>query len=120
MDLAAPTLLNRFMQSHEKRINCVVCRQSERLAHEGSLPITSREARDTVISDIPGLPSAHPSDFLASFLNPVMYSWMKYHHYRLGRANVILVNTFYEIEKQPIDAVRNEVLGTPYVKVSVA
>jgi hypothetical protein len=49
-----------------------------------------------------------------------MYSWMTYHHYRLGRANVVLVNTFYDLEKQPIDAVRNEVLGTPYVKVSVA
>jgi hypothetical protein len=100
----------------------VLCRQSERLAYEGRLPITSREARDTVISDVPGLPSAHPSDFPASFLNPVMYmySWMKYHHYRLGRANLILVNTFYELEKPPIDAVRNEVLGTPYVKVSVA
>jgi hypothetical protein len=49
-----------------------------------------------------------------------MYSWMKYHHYRLGRANVILVKTFYELEKQPIDAVRNEVLATPYVEVSVA
>jgi hypothetical protein len=33
-----------------------------------------------------------PLDFLASFPNPVMYSLMKYHHYRLGRANVILVN----------------------------
>jgi hypothetical protein len=49
-----------------------------------------------------------------------MYSRMKYHHYRLGRANVILVKTFYELEKQPIDAVRNEVLATPYVEVSVA
>jgi hypothetical protein len=37
-----------------------------------------------------------------------MYSWMKYHHYQLGRANVILVNTFYKLEKQPIDAVRND------------
>jgi hypothetical protein len=38
-----------------------------------------------------------------------MYSWMKCHHYRLGRANVILVNTFYELEKLPFDAVRTEV-----------
>jgi hypothetical protein len=40
-----------------------------------------------------------------------MYSRMTYHHYRLGRANAVLVNTFYELEKQPIDVVRNEVLG---------
>jgi hypothetical protein len=61
-----------------------------------------------------------PLDFPVFFLNLAMYSWMKYHHYRLGRANVILVNTFYELEKPPIDAVWNEVLGTPYGKVSVA
>jgi hypothetical protein len=30
-------------------------------------------------------------------LNPVIYSWIKYHHYRLGKANVILVNTLYEL-----------------------
>jgi hypothetical protein len=36
------------------------------------------------------------------------------------RANVILINTFYELEKPLIDAVRNEVLGTSYGKVSVA
>ncbi|KAG0629975.1 hypothetical protein M758_1G143900 [Ceratodon purpureus] len=72
--------------------------QSERLAQEGRLPITSREARDTAISDIPGLQPCHPSDLSGAFCNPTIYNWMKYHHYRLGRANVILVNSFYELE----------------------
>jgi hypothetical protein len=53
----------------EKCIICVLCRQSERLAHEGRLPFTSQEARDTFISDIPGLPSAQPSSgFLRLFI----------------------------------------------------
>ena len=104
---------------YSRKKHWVLWRQSERLAQEGRIPFISREVRDTIISDIPGLPAAHPSDFPASFSNPMIYSWIKYHHYRLGRANVILVNSFYELEKEPIGAVRNEVLATPYAKVSV-
>jgi hypothetical protein len=69
--LRKSTLVHRFMYLHEKCINCVLSWQLERLAHEGRLPITSREARDTVISDIPGLPSAHlSSGFPRLFLKP--------------------------------------------------
>lgn len=43
---------------------------------------------------------------------------MKYNDYRTGKADVLLCNSFYDLEKHVIDAVRKEVIGTPGVEVS--
>lgn len=47
-----------------------------------------------------------------------MHHWFKYNDNRCGKADVVLVNSFYDLEKRVIDAVRKEVIGTPTVQVS--
>jgi hypothetical protein len=47
-----------------------------------------------------------------------MYAWMREYHLKFRRADVILINTFYDIEKPVLDTLRNEVIGTPDMQVS--
>lgn len=47
-----------------------------------------------------------------------MYEWMRKYHLKFRRADVILINTFYDIEKPVLDTLRNEVIGTPDMQVS--
>ena len=69
-----------LLHTHIKNALIVCCDGNQNGWHTKAPPITSRKAHNTIIFDIPSLPSTYPSDFPASFLNPVMYSLMKYHH----------------------------------------
>ncbi|KAG0565988.1 hypothetical protein KC19_7G029400 [Ceratodon purpureus] len=89
--------------------------QSERLAREGRVPVTP-DNEHIPITGIPGLPILQPVDLPTLFLFPESYEWMKYNDYRTGKADVLLCNSFYDLEKQVIDAVRKEVIGTPGVE----
>lgn len=71
-----------------------------------------------MITDIPGLPPLKPTELPSQFVVAEMHSWFKYHDHRNCKADVLLVNSFYELEKQAIDGIRNEVIGTPGVEVS--
>ncbi|KAG0598706.1 hypothetical protein M758_12G094800 [Ceratodon purpureus] len=79
---------------------------------EGLLPI-SKENRDLIISDIPGLPPIPALELPDPFLVAGLFDWMQIRHKKFRKADVILVNTFYELEKPVLDALRNEVLGHP-------
>lgn len=78
----------------------------------------TKETRDMILSDIPGLPPIHALDLPMPYLEPVMYAWMREYHLKFRRADVILINTFYDIEKPVLDTLRNEVIGTPDMQVS--
>lgn len=91
--------------------------KSDRLFQKGRTPITN-ETRDTVLSDIPGLPPTRALYPPGPYLNPAMYEWMWKNYSRFRRADVILVNTFYDIEKPVLDALRNQVIGSPGIQVS--
>ncbi|KAG0558974.1 hypothetical protein KC19_10G069100 [Ceratodon purpureus] len=84
--------------------------QSNRLFREGRTPIT-RETRDVVFSDIPGLPPISALDFPHTYLMAPVYDWFRKYHLTFQNADVILVNTFYDLEKPVLDALRNQVLG---------
>lgn len=71
-----------------------------------------------IVTDIPGVPRLHALDFPSPYLNPVNYPNYLDHHRRFQRADVILVNSFYDIDKRALDALRNQVIGTPDVQVS--
>ncbi|KAG0562121.1 hypothetical protein KC19_9G120000 [Ceratodon purpureus] len=86
--------------------------ESNRLFDEGRLPIT-RERRDMVFPDIPGLSPIQALDFAVPYLMPAMYEWMRKYYSRFRRTDVILVNTFYDMEKPVLDALRNQVIGSP-------
>ena len=92
------------------------CLQSNRLFDEGRLPIT-RERRDMVFPDIPGLSPIQALDFAVPYLMPAMYEWMRKYYSRFRRTDVILVNTFYDMEKPVLDALRNQVIGSPDMQV---
>lgn len=77
---------------------------------EGRLPV-SKENRDLVLSDIPGCPPTPALDLPSPFLIPGMFDWLRSRHKKFRTADVILVNSFYELEKTVLDALRNEVLG---------
>ena len=100
-------------------LNCLrsVVAQSDRLFQEGRIPIT-RETRDTVFSDIPGLPPTRALDLSSPFVNPPIFEYMRKYVSWFRRAEVILVNTFYDIEKPVLDALLNQVIGSPDMKVS--
>lgn len=91
--------------------------QSPWLFQKGRVPVT-KETRDLVISDIPGLPPFRALDLPIPYLDAAMFEWMGKYHASYRHADVILVNTFYDIEKPILDALRSEVLGTPDVQVS--
>ena len=84
---------------------------------EGLLPI-SKENRDLIISDIPGLPPIPALELPDPFLVAGLFDWMQIRHKKFRKADVILVNTFYELEKPVLDALRNEVLGHPNMQVT--
>jgi len=89
--------------------------QSERLYKEGRVPVTP-ENENTLITDIPGMPPLKPTELPSQFVYKQMHSWFMYHDHRNCKADVLLVNSFYELEKQAIDGIRNEVIGTPGVE----
>lgn len=47
-----------------------------------------------------------------------MFEWMEKYLARFRRADVILINTFYDIERPVLDALRNQVIGSPDIQVS--
>lgn len=72
-----------------------------------------------IVTDIPGVPQLHALDFPSTYLHaPVDYAHYLDHHRSFQRADVILVNSFYDIDKPAVDALRNQVIGTPDVQVS--
>lgn len=71
-----------------------------------------------IVSDIPGLRPIHALDLPLPYVEPAMYEWMREYHLKFRRADVILINTFYDIEKPVLDTLRNEVIGTPDMQVS--
>ena len=71
-----------------------------------------------VFSDIPGLPPTRALDLPGPYLNPPIFEWMEKYHLKFLHATVILVNTFYDIEKPVLDALRNQVIGSPDIQVS--
>jgi hypothetical protein len=77
---------------------------------EGRFPV-SKANRDLVLSDIPGCPPTPALDLPSPFLVPEMFDWLRSRHKKFRTADVILVNSFYELEKTVLDALRNEVLG---------
>lgn len=89
--------------------------QSLRLYQQGLVPIT-RENRDRVFSDIPGLPPTAALDLPTPFLKPAMYAWMQFRHAKFRTADVILLNTFHDIESGVLDALRSDVIGSPGVQ----
>ena len=84
----------------------------------GLMPV-SKENRDLIISDIPGLPPVWALDLPCPFLIDSMYEWMRVRHLKFRKADVILINTFYELEKAVLDALRNEVVGQPNLQVTL-
>lgn len=70
-----------------------------------------------VITDIPGLPTTMPRDLPTTLINPDSFKWIHEHQLRFPNSNVILDNSFYDLEKIAIDALRTEVLGTAGVEV---
>ena len=48
-----------------------------------------------------------------------VYDWFRKYHLTFQNADVILVNTFYDLEKPVLDALRNQVLGASDIQVSV-
>lgn len=95
----------------------LVLAQSERFAREGRVPVTP-ETQEIPITDIPGLPPLQPRDLPSMYLFAETYDWYSYHDNRNGKADLVLVNSFYDLEKQAMDGVRKEVIGTPGVQVS--
>lgn len=70
-----------------------------------------------VITDIPGLPPTWPMDLSTTFINPKQFEWAHEHDLRFPKSNVVLDNSFYDLEKSAIDALRTEVIGTAGVEV---
>ncbi|KAG0564621.1 hypothetical protein KC19_8G125900 [Ceratodon purpureus] len=89
--------------------------QSERLVREGRAPVTP-ENQDIPITDIPGLPPLQPGDLHSMYQTVESFEWAKYHEHRNRKADVIVANSFYDLEKHVIDAIRNKVMGTPGVQ----
>ena len=70
-----------------------------------------------VITDIPGLPPTMPTELATTLIKPETFKYVHEHHLRFPKSNVILDNSFYDLEKVAIDAFRTEVLGTAGVEV---
>lgn len=70
-----------------------------------------------VITDIPGLPPTMPMDLPKTLIEPETFKWINVQHLRFPKSNVILDNSFYDLEKTAIDALRTEFLGTAGVEV---
>lgn len=66
-----------------------------------------------IISDIPGLPPISALDLPSPFLISSLYNWMQQRNLTFRKVDVILINTFYELEKTVLDALRNDVLTLP-------
>lgn len=86
--------------------------QSNRLYQQGIVPIR-RETRELILYDIPGLPPFSVLNLPSPFLSAQVYAWMRERHQSFRNADIILLNTFYDIEKPVLDALRNEVIGSP-------
>lgn len=70
-----------------------------------------------VITDIPGLPPTRPMDLPTTFIHPAQFEWIHGHELRYPKSNVVLENSFYDLEKTVMDALRTEVIGTAGVEV---
>lgn len=73
--------------------------------------------RNMVFTDIPGLPPIPALDLFSSFMDPLMYKWMSRHYFACQNADVVLINTYYDLEKPVLDALRNEVIAAPDAQV---
>ncbi|XP_024357189.1 mogroside I-E synthase [Physcomitrium patens] len=103
-----------FYSSSASAMSCAL--QTRRLYQEGRIPIT-REMRNMVFTDIPGLPPIPALDLFSSFMDPVMYKWMSRHYFACQNADVVLINTYYDLEKPVLDALRNEVIAAPDAQI---
>lgn len=87
---------------------------SLRLFREGRVPVT-RETRELIFTEIPGLPPTLALDLPSPWLAATHYNFMRKHYERHPHADTILINTFYDIEKRVLDALRSRV-GLPNIK----
>ncbi|XP_024364407.1 UDP-glycosyltransferase 72B1 [Physcomitrium patens] len=85
--------------------------ESNRLFQECRFPIT-RDTRDAIISGIPGVPSIPALEYPRVFLDASSSKWMRSCHLSFRRADAILLNTFYDLERPVLDALRHEVMGS--------
>lgn len=94
--------------------------QASRLFQDGRLPIT-RDTRDMIFSDIPGLPPTGAMDLPAPLLEPsASLGEIQKSFAHISQADVILINTCYALEKPVLDArSRNERVGSPNLQVSL-
>ncbi|KAG0623188.1 hypothetical protein M758_3G155000 [Ceratodon purpureus] len=88
--------------------------EASRLFQDGRLPIT-RDTRDMIFSDIPGLPPTRAMDLPAPLLEPsASLGEVQKRFSHVSQADVILINTCYALEKPVLDArSRNERVGSP-------
>ncbi|KAG0612863.1 hypothetical protein M758_6G057900 [Ceratodon purpureus] len=78
--------------------------EAPRLFQDGRLPIT-RDTRDMIFADIPGLPPTRAMDLPAPLLEPsASLGEIQKSFAHISQADVILINTCYALEKPVLDA----------------